>query len=229
MKKPAVKKDLGAYVIATPVERDGVIIRYDYEFDIKKFERELAATLKGAKGLLCDNPNYCFYGRIDCGDDLELMIRPERGSKVGQVQISAGVGHKLTHKHAKLPTLKKGVFGSLGFNTNRPLAKLAEQVTLKLIMSSRSQVEFVRKGIEEKEGERAAFVAKCDALMAAFPGLKLEQTDESSISANVYYNASGNYLTGEMMTDGHITIQRLSLPRADQARALFSILASKES
>lgn len=158
---------------------------------------------------------------IEAGEGLQITVTTPYGTSLGRVELRGYAPDErptLDHNEwSKLP--------SITVDSARPIEALAKDIQRRLIEPARPVVDEGKAKIAAKRNLIDQLAATVASLKAEFPALSVD-IERNGTTANVYLNRNDSYITGTLWPDGHINLQRVSLPGADKAKALIALALS---
>lgn len=196
--------------------------REEKRFGLCGFARAIAAHLDGYSVDTRDEESSYPSATLVKGD-ARINLRNGYGAKFGKIEFAAyHTGAAVLDSYAR----------SLGVNNvtldgTRDVAKIAADLKRRMLDKLPGAIAAVDARIAERSARVDGLASIVAELQTAFPGLSINRRDGNATSADVYFNHDGRYLTGSINADGCLSIQRLSLRTANDARALFALVAGK--
>lgn len=195
--------------------------REEQYFSLADFGEALAKEI-GAKVEIAEPGPYGNVRLSVEGGRMRLGFSMGYGAKAERITISAYLPQEQKldfHARSKLPTIS--------VDRNREIAAIGRDVTRRIVEPSRPLLAASEEKIAAKEATAARLLDLCAELEAQFPGLSAAPRGENEITAPIYYNHDGAYLTGTLYADGHMTFERVSLKTPEGARGLLAALVSE--
>lgn len=199
--------------------------KYGHEekrFDLCGFARAIAAHLDGYTVDTRDEESHYPSATLVKGD-ARINLRNGYGAKFGKIEFAAyHAGAGVLDSYARSLDVD-----NISIDGTRDVAKIAADLKRRMLDKLPDAIAAVDARIVERAARVDGLASIIAELQTAFPGLSINRRDENATSADVYFNHDGRYLTGSIDADGCLSIQRLSLRTADDARALFALVAGK--
>lgn len=184
--------------------------------DLHKLTAEVCALLGGKNESQSEHAMTRF---VILDGAVALVMRTGYGATANKVTISAFLPFEDVlqyHQRAK--------FESITVTGTRPAEAVAKEIKRRLLDGVEIKIAEALARVNAHNETKTTVKARAAKWAQDFPGLSVTVNDDG-LSARLYFNKSGKYLSGDMQRDGSISIQRLSLDGENSATALLTLLA----
>lgn len=196
------------------------VIRYGREekqFDLAGFGQAIAEAI----GMSCEVREPGLYPVVTLSSgDLRVSLRNGYGAKFGKIEFNAWFAAETFLEHHERTKV-----ASITVDGTRPIDAVAKDVKRRLVQPALDQAKESARKVAARRNGCNEFRAMAAEMRATYPGLSIEFPSDNATSARLYFNANECYLTGELYSDGRISVQRLSLRTAKAASALLDLIS----
>lgn len=157
-------------------------------------------------------------GRVILGD-LTVYIRAAKD--LGRVEVGASApALERSVSHYSRPT-----FPRVSSDTAKGIAKLAADLKRRVVDPAQAPLAELKGKVTAQTDARTELEAHATALRLSMPFLDIKvPADAQALEASVYCSKDSLYLSGRLLSDGRLTIDRLSAIDTDRAAAVLRAL-----
>jgi hypothetical protein len=198
--------------------------RTERHLDVPRFAADLAVALGGT--IDPDSEDYGGYRKINLPDNLQLSISQTH-------TYGAGDREKVTLRlrPTDVPNdLHSSFYGAkyrlpeIHVSTARPMDKIAADIKRRLFTAAADPIAAQRETARQRQEYRNKLAESVAAMRQEFPQLDIRERDKDR--AEFFSGSIGHYLSGQIHSDGMISIDRMGSVSREQFLAICRILNS---
>lgn len=210
--------------MTNPYTRDlGTPSRPDSYIDRAALARDLAPLLGATYTPDMDGEGRYCVSTLRIGD-MHLTLSGCHGAEWKRVRISAFPARELAEKVRNLsgvPTIPH-----VTVDPSRPLPVLVADLKRRLLEPAAPLIEKVRSMADGLDRGRTELQGHVDRISTMFPGLRISIKPGYNTAELYFYGPTGVSFSGDLLSDGHISLQRVSGLTPDRTDAILSALTA---
>lgn len=195
--------------------------RPETRLNLRAFATDLAKAMgtRVEYDSLNERDPYCLSMAV--GEGSLSVARMHGKNDRTRVEVSFSYPHKVPH--AYWPNDPKYKFPTITVDTERPMAKLVQDIGKRIVEASQPAIAAWKAYCEQTRQNQNRLLAEVEKIRAAVPAARITVNDAKD-RADFSFSADNAYLTGTLNSDGSLHIGHCSSITPDRIAAVLAAL-----